>query len=77
MRQNPAPDVAAEVRAQLGRLNRDGTWLASKLGVSEMWVSRRLRGITKFSVDDLVAVAAVLDVQAADLIPSKAPAVAA
>lgn len=70
MSQNPSQSVAAEVRAELGRQERSGTWLASELGVSEVWVSRRLRGITKFTVDDLVRVADVLDVPASDLLKS-------
>lgn len=68
MSQNPTPDVAAEVRAELGRQDRNNTWLASELGVSEMWVSRRLSGTTKFTVDDLVRIAAALNIDATELL---------
>lgn len=68
MSQNPSHYVAAEVRAELGRQERNGSWLASELGVSEVWVSRRLRGITKFTVDDLVRIADALGVAASDLL---------
>lgn len=69
MRQNTTPDVAAEVRVLLARLGHDGSWLAAQLKVSEMWVSRRLRGVTRFTVDDLARIAEVLGVTVADLIP--------
>lgn len=74
MSQNPTPDVAAEVRAELGRQGHDNRWLAGQLGVSEMWVSRRLRGKTRLTVDDLHQVAAALGITAVDLLQTPARA---
>lgn len=68
MSQNPTPDVAAEVRAELGRQSRDNAWLAGQLGVSEMWVGRRLRGKTRFTVEDLHRCADALGIAASDLL---------
>jgi hypothetical protein len=71
MSQSATEHVAAEVRAELARQGHDNTWLAGQLRVSEMWVSRRLRNITKFSVDDLTRVAAVLDVPVGQFLPAE------
>jgi len=71
MSQTTAEFVAAEVRAELGRQDHDNQWLASQTGRSEMWVSRRLRNITDWSVDDLMVVADALDISAAQLLPLK------
>lgn len=68
MRETPTPDVAAEVRAELGRQGHTTAWLAGQLEVSDMWVSRRLRGRTRFTVEDLHRVASVLGITAADLL---------
>lgn len=64
--------VAAEVRAELGRQDRENAWLARELNVSEMWVSRRLRCVTEFSADDVVQIATVLGVPPANLMPAAA-----
>lgn len=74
MSQSTTAYVAGEVRAHLGRQGHDGTWLARQLDVSDMWVSRRLRGVTEFTADDLVRVAAVLDIDPALLLPQHTPA---
>jgi len=74
MSQSTTQYVAAEVRAEMGRQGRDGQWLAAKLGVSDMWVSRRLRCITEFSADDLVKVAEALAIEPAKLLPVSVPA---
>lgn len=70
MRQSTTAYVAAEVRAEMGRQNRDNNWLATQLDVNAMWVSRRLRGITDWSVDDMVRIAEVLGIPAARLLPN-------
>lgn len=44
--------------------------LADALGVSQMNVSRRLRGETPFDVDELAAVARLLGVEVVDLLPA-------
>lgn len=74
MSQNPTHSVAAEVRAELGRQGRNRSWLAEQLDVSDMWVSRRLRGQTRFTEDDLRRVAEALGVSAADLLRTPARA---
>lgn len=43
--------------------------LAAGLDVSEMWVSRRLRGQVEFTVSELVRVAEALGVPATQLMP--------
>lgn len=70
MSQSTTSYVAAEVRAEMGRQARDNTWLARRLDVSEMWVSRRLRGITEFTADDVVRVAEALAVSPAQFLPT-------
>lgn len=77
MSQSTTSYVAAEIRAEMGRQNHDKAWLARRLDVSEMWVSRRLRGVTEFSADDVVRVAEALDVPAAQFLPVATPARAA
>lgn len=67
MSQNPTHSVAAEVRAELGRQGHNNAWLAAQLGVTQMWVSRRLRGETRITEDDLKRIAAVLGMPPADL----------
>lgn len=74
MSQSASEHVAAEVRAEMGRQDRDNAWLAAKLDVSEMWVSRRLRCVTEWSVNDLVATAEALDVSPSQFLPVPARA---
>lgn len=57
-----AEQVVAEVRAELGRQSMTSKDLAKALGVSEMWTSRRLRGLTPFDIADLQRVADVFGV---------------
>lgn len=61
--------VAAEVRAMLGRRLVQGKRLAARLGVSQMYVSRRIRGDLPWDVADLARVADVLDCEVSDLLP--------
>ena len=42
--------------------------LAAKLGMAQQSLSRRLRGETLFTVDDLLRIAEILGVAAADLL---------
>ena len=46
--------------------------LARQLGESEMWVSRRINGRVPISVDDLSRIAAVLDLEPAQLLKASA-----
>lgn len=64
-----ASDVSAIVRAEVARRRVSGAALAESLGLTQTAMSRRLRGVTPFSVDELVKVARVLDMPAAELLP--------
>lgn len=70
-RQTFAGLIAAEVRAQMGRLDVTQTQLADALGVSQVAISRRLRGAVPFDVVELSAVADLLGCSVHDLIPAK------
>lgn len=69
----PATDlsaaVAKEVRVLLIRRDMKQSEMAAKMGVTEMWLSRRLRGAQAIDINDLGRMAAVLGVEAADLLP--------
>lgn len=59
--------VAEEVRALMGRRRISGVKLAKALGRSQPYVWRRLSGETAFDVDDLQALARILNVSVVDL----------
>lgn len=59
--------VAEEVRALMARRRISGVQLAKQIGRSQAYIWRRLSGETPFDVDDLQALAAVLDVSVTDL----------
>jgi transcriptional regulator with XRE-family HTH domain len=61
--------VAEEIRAMLGRKRMSGRQLATKLGVSQTWMSTRLSGTTPIDLNDLEKIARVLDVEVTDLLP--------
>lgn len=61
--------VAEEVRALLGRRQVSQQRLAEALGRSQAYVSRRTNGGVAFDLDDLEAIAAMLDVFVCDLFP--------
>ena len=54
--------VAAEVRAVLARAGRSATWLAVETNISKASLSRKLRGETSFTVEELVAVCGALGI---------------
>lgn len=60
--------VAAEVRAALARDGRTATALAIGSGISRGALSRKMNAETPFTVDELLAVAAVLDISPGSLI---------
>lgn len=72
--QATTPKIAANIRAELGRQNKTRAALAREMGVTEMWLSRRVNAQTPFTVDDLATIAAALDVPMADLLPTEASA---
>ena len=61
--------VAEEVRAMMGRRRVTGKQVAAAIGVSQPQASARINGAVAWSVDDVYAVAALLDCKVADLLP--------
>lgn len=68
MRQGLADSVPALLRAELAKRNIRKSDFAAKLGVSEMWVYRRLTGAVDISLDDLQRMADALGVDPADFV---------
>lgn len=67
--------VAANIRAEAARGGITGQELATRIGVSAWFMSRRLRGEVAITVDELDAIARALDVPAETLLArSKAAA---
>lgn len=62
--------VAEEVRVAMARKRINGARLASVIGRSQAYLSRRLTGETAFDVDDLERIADALGVPVVDLLPS-------
>lgn len=65
--------VAAEVRAHMARVRMSQVKLAEILGLPQTSVSKRLRGITPFRIDELGTVAAALGVHPAALLGGNPP----
>lgn len=57
-----ADHVAGEVRAELARQQRYGTWMAKQMGMTQSAWSRRVTGDLPFDIDELERVAAILNV---------------
>lgn len=68
-----AEHAAREIRAEMGRQRRSANALATDLGVSDMYLSRRLSGQVAFDLADLPLVAAALGVPVAQFLPVPAP----
>lgn len=67
-----ADQVAAEVRAALGRKMMSKHALAVALGETDVWVSRRLlpgKRRVAIDLDELARIARALDVRISDLLP--------
>lgn len=62
MTTSPATLVGANVRAEMARRGVSQVALAGRLGISQAAVSKRLRGLTAFDINELHAVADVLGV---------------
>lgn len=60
--------AAAEIRAIAARKSVSNTALAARLGVTPMWLSRRLRGLTPMTLDDVAAICEALDVELVDVL---------
>lgn len=65
-------EVAAEVRAQLARQRLSGAAAAARLGWSQIYLWRRLSGRVAFDVNDLTALAGLLDVPVTMFFPAPA-----
>lgn len=65
---NPSDRVAAAVRAEIARRGFNGSELARQLGWSQAAVSRRLLGRVPFDVNELNAIAELLEIPMATLI---------
>ena len=64
-----APQVAAEVRAWMGRRGMNQRAVCRELGVTPMWLSRRLSAQIVIDVEDLAALAKALRCEVSDLLP--------
>lgn len=60
--------VAAEVRAALARDGRTAESLATDAGISRGALSRKMRGLVPFTVEELLSVAAALNIAPGSLI---------
>ena len=65
---NYSPEIAAEVRAEMARKQIGPGRLAADTLIPRSRLHRRLSGRLPFNTDELVLVAAVLDVAVSDLI---------
>lgn len=68
MTDTPAQRIGANVRAEMARRGISQVAIASKLGLPQTSVSKRLRGEVAFNVDELAAVADHLSVPLAALL---------
>lgn len=64
----PTSLVGRNVRAEMIRRGRTQDALASRLGLSQAAVSKRLNGRTPWDVNELAAIAALLEVPLATLL---------
>ena len=69
--------IAAEVRAVAARKGLRQGELADAIGVSRQAVSRKLAGATPITVEELLRIAAALEVSPGDLLPRPIPAASA
>lgn len=60
--------VARNVRAEMARAGKNQQDVAAHLGISQQSVSRRMSGSTPFTIDELAAIARMLDVRLTELV---------
>lgn len=65
-----AEHAAAHLRAEMARREITSQRLADQLGVSDMWVSRRMRGKTQITMEDLERLAEALGISVASFLPT-------
>lgn len=63
--------VAAEVRASIARAGVNAKTVAMESGIPTSTLYRRLNGESSFSVDELLAIAAVLGVEVRSFLPAR------
>lgn len=63
-----AQRVADNIRAEVARRKLSQVKLAEQVGIRQQALSRRLNGTTPFRIDELVRIAAVLDIPLAELV---------
>jgi len=61
--------VAAEIRAQMGRLDVRQSELARRMGETDQWMSMRLKGRTPIDVNELSRIAKALGIGVHELLP--------
>ena len=59
--------VAGEIRAELARRQWSQTELATRMGVDQMWLSRRLRAVKPLTLTEFEAIAEALEMTPAEL----------
>ena len=69
---NGLDEVLRNIRAEMARSDCTQAHLAQALGVSQVAVSKRMRGVVPLSVPELLTVAGFLNVPAADLLKDAA-----
>lgn len=69
MSESLADHVATQLRVEMARQAINALALAGRIGVSEMWVSRRMRGKTQVTMADLERIAVALDVPLTTFVP--------
>lgn len=62
MSESLADFVRGQIKAEMARRDLTGEQLAGRLGVSSMWVSKRLRGVVPIAVAELEQIADALAV---------------
>jgi hypothetical protein len=61
--------IAGEVRAMAARRAMSHKQVGAALGHDEMWTSRRMRGMTPWTGDELMRLAVVFGCKPSDLLP--------
>lgn len=54
-------EAAAELQRMLKERDLNAHWVARRLGIYPMWVSRRVRGVVSLSVEDYTRIKEVIE----------------
>lgn len=71
---SPSETTGSNVKAEMARRSISQAQLAQALGLSQTGISARIRGVTPFDVNELIAAAAFLDVPVERLLEGVTPA---